>query len=92
MLPDAIAFGLHPNYPNPFTGVTQIPFDVEKPVHVQIAIYDMLGRQVQTLIDAPMAPGQHRVSFDATGFAPGMYHYRIQAGGYRNVRSMIVLR
>ena len=92
LAPSAMELGLYPNYPNPFAGLTRITFDVEEPVHVRILVYDMLGRQVQTLLDAPTLPGRHRVTFDATGLAAGLYYCRMQAGSHSEVQAMTVIR
>ena len=90
--PEVITFGLHPNYPNPFAGTSHIRFDVERLVDVRIMVYDMLGRKVHTLVDGPRAVGRHRVMIDASGFAPGLYHYSMQAGDYSETRAMTILR
>lgn len=89
---EAIAFGLHPNYPNPFAGAGHILFDVARPVRVRLILYDMLGRRVRTLVDAPMLPGRYRVSLDEAQLAPGQYHYHMQAGSFSGVRTMTILR
>ena len=89
---EAIAFELHPNYPNPVAGAGYIPFDVARPVRVRLILYDMLGRRVRTLVDARMLPGRYRVSLDEAQLAPGQYHYHMQAGSFSGVRTMTILR
>lgn len=73
---------LHGAYPNPFNPTTVLGFHVGSHGHapVRLAVYDLLGREVAVLVDAPMTPGAHSVTFDATGLASGVYLVRLQAG------------
>ena len=87
-----VTFGLHPVYPNPVIGETLIPFDVATSARVRITVYDLLGRRVQTLVDGHRTPGQYTVSLDATEYAPGIYHYRMEAADFVGVHSLIVRR
>ena len=89
---ETVNFALHPNYPNPVVGITHIQFDVERLVPVRLQVYDTLGRLVRTLVNEHVAPGRHRVVFDATGLAPGLYHCQMQAGDLRIVQPLTVLR
>ncbi|NOX37749.1 MAG: T9SS type A sorting domain-containing protein [Calditrichaeota bacterium] len=90
---------LGPNYPNPFNPETTIPFTVPagdvQPVRLQI--FDLLGREVITLVDRPLAPGQHRVVWDGRDHngnpvPSGTYIYRLQVGDQSRSRKMILLR
>ena len=90
--PGTITFGLYPSYPNPFAKVSHISFDLERPVHVRITVYDLLGRRVRMLVDSPRPVGRHRVPMDAAELAPGLYHYSMQAGDFHQVRAMMVIR
>lgn len=81
------------NYPNPFNPETVISYTVDRQVHVELSIFDALGRHVRTLVDRVVAPGRHDVTFDATGLSSGTYFYRLQAAdGRRRVRSLHVLK
>ncbi|MGC8898535.1 MAG: T9SS type A sorting domain-containing protein, partial [Bacteroidota bacterium] len=60
------SFALEQNYPNPFNPSTTISFDVPKQSHLRLAIYDVLGRQVKTLVDEEKNPGRYSVTFDAS--------------------------
>ncbi len=71
-------FQLFQNYPNPFNPQTTIPFSLQKQGRVQVVVFDMMGRQVATLVDQMMAPGNHNLKFDATGLATGTYYYRLK--------------
>jgi hypothetical protein len=89
------SFGLDPNYPNPFNGVTRIGFRVPAGAGgegVRLAVYDLLGREVAVLVDAPLAPGSYAMPFDAAGLASGIYLARLQAGGHVETRRMILMK
>lgn len=85
-------YGLDQNYPNPFNPTTLIRFQLPEAQHVQLAVYDMLGRQVAVLMDDAMNAGNHEVSFDATRLPSGTYIYRIVAGEYSQVRRMVLVK
>lgn len=79
-------FVLHQNYPNPFNPVTHIRFGLAKTTNVKIAIFNILGQKVSTLLDAKKPAGQHVIKFDGSKFASGVYLYRIQAGEFLDVK------
>lgn len=89
-LPDQ--FLLDQNYPNPFNPVTTIRFNVARTERVQIAVYDMLGKRVAGLVDRVMEPGAYSVSFDAADLPSGQYVYTMQAGGFRQTRTLTLLK
>ncbi len=89
-VPDAVR--LAQNYPNPFRDETTIAYELESPQQVTLAVYDALGRQVTTLVDAVRGAGTHRAVFDAERLPPGVYVYRLDAGPTRRTRTMILLR
>jgi len=70
-------FALSQNYPNPFNPTTNIMFDIPQNSNVKIMIYDMLGREVATLVNAHYTPGHYTVPFNASKLASGMYIYRM---------------
>ncbi len=89
------AFTLHPNYPNPFNPQTVIRFDLPEPARVRIDVFDVTGRRVTRLLDDSRAAGQHRVIFDTSdlsGLASGVYLYRVEAGNFREVRKMTLVK
>lgn len=71
-------FQLHQNYPNPFNPQTTIPFELQKPGRVLVVVFDMMGREVKTLVDQVMPAGAHNLTFDATGLSTGTYYYRLK--------------
>lgn len=85
-------FALYQNYPNPFNPSTAIRYDLPEPAVVQIAVYDLLGRQVITLVNELKTAGTHRVVFDAADLPSGIYFYRIQTVSYVETRQMTLLR
>ncbi|MCF8243276.1 MAG: T9SS type A sorting domain-containing protein [Melioribacteraceae bacterium] len=61
-------------------------------VNVKLKIYDILGREVKTLLNKPMQPGRHKVEFDASGLASGVYFYQLQAGDFIHTKKMVLIR
>ena len=92
-----ISFALHQNYPNPFNPVTKLRYDLPETGLVTITIYDMLGRQVKTLINQAQDAGYRSIIWDATNdygkpVSAGIYLYQIQAGEYISTKKMVLLK
>jgi len=85
-------FSLSQNYPNPFNPATQIDYSVATAGNVKLAIYDLLGREIITLINEYKKPGKYSISFNASSLSSGAYFYSLQAGSYTERRKMILLR
>jgi len=90
-------FALHQNYPNPFNPTTTIKYDLPEAHSVEVMIYDIMGRKVRTLINEYQDVGYRSIRWDATddygrGVSAGMYIFTIQAGDFRQVRKMILLK
>jgi hypothetical protein len=90
-------YSLHQNYPNPFNPVTTIQYELPKDSFVNIHIYDLNGRLVNTLISQIQAPGYKAINWngvDSNGktVSAGLYLYEIQAGDFRQVRKMVLLK
>lgn len=90
LLPDK--FILHQNYPNPFNPRTTIYFELPNPHFVTLKVYDLLGREVKTLIDEQKHAGTHNVIFDASQLTSGIYFYRLQAGDFIELKRMAILK
>lgn len=91
------SFTLHQNYPNPFNPVTTLRYDLPQASEVTLTIYDILGRQVRTLVQGMEEPGHKSVTWDGTDdlgeqVGAGICLYRIQAGEFAQTRKMIHLR
>jgi hypothetical protein len=83
---------LLPNFPNPFNGSTIIRYQLERGSNVTLAVFNMLGQQVASLVSQNMPPGSHTTGFDATDLSSGVYLCRLQAGDFIQVHKMISLR
>ena len=85
-------FGLSQNYPNPFNPTTKIDFQLPKDSPVTLKVYDVLGRQVMTLVDQYEPEGYHSVVFDASGLGSGVYIYKLSAGDFNQIKRMVVIK
>lgn len=93
-------FKLEQNYPNPFNPTTTIEYtmpEVEdeylRPLQsVKLIVYDILGREVQTLVNEQHSPGNYKITFDAGVLPSGIYFYKLSLGDYNETKKMILLR
>jgi hypothetical protein len=85
-------YRLYQNYPNPFNPVTTIRFALPGASWVSLKIYDVLGREVMTVIDEETEVGIHTRVLNAAGLSSGIYFYRIRAAGFVRTRKMVILR
>jgi len=85
-------FQLFQNYPNPFNPTTKIEFNIAKLSDVKIIVYDMMGREVQTLVNESLKPGTYETSFDASQFTSGVYFYRLTTEGFTETKKMILMK
>jgi Zn-dependent metalloprotease len=83
---------LYDNYPNPFNPTTTIEFEVPDPGWVELAVLDVLGREVDILINGPLHSGHHRIDFNAQQLPSGIYFYRLQTTYEMTLKKMMVLR
>ncbi|MGO9482615.1 MAG: YCF48-related protein [Candidatus Kryptoniota bacterium] len=90
MLPNQ--FVLEQNYPNPFNPSTAISYQFSAVSHVTLKVYDILGRQVATLVNEDEGAGYHTATFDASRLASGVYFYRLTAPGITQVKKMVVTK
>ncbi|UCE65800.1 MAG: T9SS type A sorting domain-containing protein [Candidatus Zixiibacteriota bacterium] len=79
-------------YPNPFNSSATIEFSLDKPQFVALAIYDLLGREINTLLESKKPSGTHRIFFDASGLSSGVYFYRLRAGNIIETKRMVLLK
>jgi hypothetical protein len=90
-------FALYQNYPNPFNPETKIKFDIPSNVRretsdIKLIIYDILGKEIATLVNESLQPGTYEVTFDASNLSSGMYFYRLTASEYTNTKKLILLK
>jgi len=86
------SYELYQNYPNPFNPSTNIRYNIVNTTIVTLKIYDVLGREVQTLVNTVQTPGQYIVSFNAQALASGVYFYRLSAGDFTATKKLMLLK
>lgn len=89
-LPEKVS--LRQNYPNPFNPRTTISYEVSANCFVSLRIYDLLGREVRTLVNERKNPGTYEVVFDASSLPSGVYFYRLTTGGFVSAKKMLILK
>jgi hypothetical protein len=85
-------FSMSQNYPNPFNPTTKIKIALPQSVLTKLIVYDLLGREVQTLINKELEAGYHEINFDASNLTNGVYFYRIQAGNFTETKKLLLLK
>jgi hypothetical protein len=85
-------YALLQNYPNPFNPTTSIEYALPKKTRVKIVIFDMLGRQIRTLVDEGKSAGRYKVEFDARNLSSEVYFYHLQAGSFTETKKLVLLR
>ena len=93
-------FSLYQNYPNPFNPVTKIKFDIpEFPLSkgglkgvVTLKIYDILGKEIQTLVNEQLQPGSYEVTFDGSNLPSGIYFYKLTSGNFSATKKLVLLK
>lgn len=89
---EIVSYKLNQNYPNPFNPNTTIGYEIAGNVNVKITIYDELGRRQAVLVNEKQKAGKYFVSFSGSNFASGVYYYKIEAGDYKEVKKMVLIR
>jgi len=87
-----LVYNLFQNYPNPFNPTTTVKYDIVKEGIVRIAVYDILGKQVELLANTKHSPGKYEVIFNAENLASGIYYYKITAGDFVAVKKMVIIK
>jgi len=85
-------FNLLQNYPNPFNPSTKIKFDIAKSSITKLIIYDILGREVATLVNEELKPGSYEYEWNGSNFASGVYFYKLETSDYQECKKMILLK
>lgn len=92
-LPNLIkAYSLKQNYPNPFNPSTTIQYNIPVFSHVNLDIYDILGRRIETLVNSNKEPGHYFVIFKAKNLASGVYFYRLKAGTFVEIKKLVIMK
>ncbi|MGE5499970.1 MAG: phosphodiester glycosidase family protein [Syntrophothermus sp.] len=89
-LPDR--YELKQNYPNPFNPITSIIYSIPFKSHVELKVFDLLGREISILVNEQKSPGEYKTQFDGSSLPSGVYLYTIQAGSFRNSKKLLLLK
>jgi endoglucanase len=87
-----ILFSLHQNYPNPFNPTTHISYTLPSKMDVSLKVFDVLGREVETLFHELKSAGSYEINWNAARLTSGVYFYRLQAGSFLETRKLILLQ
>jgi hypothetical protein len=85
-------YALYPSYPNPFNAITRIPFDVPVAGVVTLKIYDVMGREVATLVNGELPRGRHEITFDASRLPTAVYLCRFTADGFTATEKLLLMK
>jgi hypothetical protein len=87
-----LSYELAQNYPNPFNPITRIRYQIPEPAFVTIKVYDVLGNEIETLINEEQIAGTYAINFDGSGLTSGVYYYSITANEFLQTKKMILLK
>jgi hypothetical protein len=85
-------FSLQQNYPNPFNPTTNIKFNIPKRDNVTLKVYDLLGKEVATLVNEKLQAGTYEVKFDGSNLPSGIYFYKLESESFRETKRMILIK
>jgi photosystem II stability/assembly factor-like uncharacterized protein len=86
------SYSLQQNYPNPFNPTTNLKFQVKSSNVVKLVVFDILGKEVATLVNEKLAPGTYEATFDGSNLTSGVYFYRLTAGDFSETKKMIMIK
>ncbi|MBU0473344.1 MAG: T9SS type A sorting domain-containing protein [Bacteroidetes bacterium] len=85
-------FSLSQNYPNPFNPTTVIKYSIPEVTNVKLKVFDMLGREIITLVNKEQNAGVYNVQFNAANLSSGVYFYRFEAGSFTASKKLLLLK
>ena len=85
-------FALEQNFPNPFNPTTNIRYSISRTSRVTLKVFDVLGRQVQSLVNTTQVPGDYSVTFNAQSLSSGVYFYQLSAGSFTETKKLMLLK
>jgi hypothetical protein len=88
----AKSFSLEQNYPNPFNPSTTISYSIPKPSYVELKVFNMLGREISTLVNKEQQAGSYKTQFDGSSLPSGIYVYTIKAGEFRSSKKLMLIK
>jgi hypothetical protein len=86
------SYSLEQNYPNPFNNTSNLKFQIVNNGDVKLVVYDIMGREVQTLVNESLKPGTYKVTFDGSNLPSGIYFYRLETPDFVQTNKMILLK
>lgn len=88
----ASAFSLSQNYPNPFNPVTNIKFQIPEEGFIKLSVFNVLGREIQTIVNQQLSPGSYSVDFNGSNLPSGVYYYRFETNSVTETRKMVLIK
>jgi hypothetical protein len=85
-------YKLSQNYPNPFNPVTVISYQVPVKSFVSLKVYDIIGREIQSLVNEEKDAGRYEIYFDASSLSSGVYFYKIKSDSYSEIKKMVLIK
>ena len=85
-------FQLSQNYPNPFNPITIINYSIPQASYITLKIYNVLGKEITTLVNEEKLPGNYKVEFNGSNLSSGIYFYRIRAGNFTATKKLVILK
>jgi hypothetical protein len=85
-------FALYQNEPNPFNPMTNITFDIPQKSYVKLTVYDLLGRDIVSLVNGTRDAGKHSINFNGATLSSGLYFYKIEAGNFTETKKMLLVK
>ena len=86
------SYNLYQNYPNPFNPSTLISYQLPASAFVVLKVFDVLGREIETLVNEHQNAGKHSVQFNAAKLPSGVYFYKLEAGNYNNTKKLLLIK
>lgn len=86
------SYGLKQNYPNPFNPSTNVSFDVPKSSLVKIAVYDIMGRELDVIVNKQVEAGSYSFTYDASKLSTGLYFYTLTSGDFKETKKMMLVK
>ncbi len=85
-------FSLSQNYPNPFNPTTHFVFRIADFGFVRLTVYDVIGKEVQVLVNEELQPGSYEADWDASAYPSGVYYYKLESSGFTDTRKMLLVK
>ena len=85
-------FSLDQNYPNPFNPTTSIKYSVPELLKVKLSVFDITGKEINTLVNEKQSIGRHEIKFNAADLSSGIYFYELNTGSFREVKRMVLVK